>query len=52
MGYSAEKAGEVLPPGGFAILLFMPLVGFLVSRVDARYLIALGLGIISASISI
>ncbi len=50
MGYSAEKAGEVLSPGGFAILLFMPLVGFLVSRVDARYLIALGLGIISASI--
>lgn len=50
MGYTAEKAGEVLSPGGFAILLFMPLIGFLVSRVDARYLIALGLAIISASI--
>ena len=42
MGYTAQKAGEVLSPGGFAILAFMPVVGFLVSRVDARYLIGIG----------
>jgi DHA2 family multidrug resistance protein len=42
MGYTAQKAGEVLSPGGFAILLLMPLVGFLVSRVDARFLIGIG----------
>jgi DHA2 family multidrug resistance protein len=42
LGYSAQKAGEVLSPGGFAILLLMPLVGYLVSHVDARYLIAGG----------
>ena len=42
MGYTAQQAGEVLSPGGFAILAFMPLVGFLVSRVDARYLIGFG----------
>jgi MFS transporter, DHA2 family, multidrug resistance protein len=42
MGYSAQKAGEVLSPGGFLVLLMMPAVGFLVSRVDARYLIAAG----------
>jgi DHA2 family multidrug resistance protein len=42
MGYSAQQAGEVLSPGGFFILLLMPLVGFLVSRVDGRYLIAFG----------
>jgi DHA2 family multidrug resistance protein len=42
MGYTAQKSGEVLSPGGFLILLLMPLVGFLVSRVDARYLIATG----------
>jgi DHA2 family multidrug resistance protein len=42
LGYTAQKAGEVLSPGGFAILVLMPLVGFLVSRVDARYLIASG----------
>jgi MFS transporter, DHA2 family, multidrug resistance protein len=47
MGYSAQKAGEVLSPGGFLILLFMPLVGFLVSRVDARYLIATGFVIVA-----
>jgi DHA2 family multidrug resistance protein len=42
MGYSAQQAGEVLSPGGFFILLLMPIVGLLVSRVDARYLIAFG----------
>src|SRR5215471_687233 len=43
LGYTAQEAGEVLSPGGFAILVLMPLVGFLVSRVDARYLIGFGL---------
>jgi DHA2 family multidrug resistance protein len=42
MGYSAQTAGEVLSPGGFLVLIMMPIVGFLVSRVDARYLIAAG----------
>ena len=50
LGYTAQKAGEILSPGGFAILLFMPLVGFLVSRIDARWLIALGMLISGASI--
>jgi DHA2 family multidrug resistance protein len=49
MGYSAKQAGEVLSPGGFAIMLLMPLVGWLVSRVDARYLMAAGLLIIAFS---
>jgi MFS transporter, DHA2 family, multidrug resistance protein len=42
IGYTAQKAGELLTPGGFAIILLMPLVGFLVRKVDARYLIAIG----------
>jgi DHA2 family multidrug resistance protein len=42
MGYTAELAGEVLSPGGFATMLTMPLVGYLVSRVPAKYLIAFG----------
>lgn len=42
MGYTAQRAGEVLTPGGVAVLLLLPMVGILVSRVDARYLIALG----------
>jgi len=40
MGYSAQGAGEVLSPGGFVTMAMMPLAGFLVSRVPAKYLIA------------
>jgi len=47
LGWSAQQAGEVLSPGGLAILFMMPLVGFLVSRVDVRYLIAFGLMILA-----
>jgi DHA2 family multidrug resistance protein len=42
LGYTAQTAGEVLSAGGVAVMLMMPVVGFLVSRVDARYLIAFG----------
>jgi DHA2 family multidrug resistance protein len=42
MGYSAERAGLALSPGGATIMLCMPLVGFLVSKVDTRYLITFG----------
>jgi DHA2 family multidrug resistance protein len=42
LGYTAEQAGLVISPGGFGIILLMPLVGFLVSKVDARDLVAYG----------
>jgi DHA2 family multidrug resistance protein len=42
LGYTAEQAGLVISPGGFGIILLMPLVGFLVAKVDARYLVAYG----------
>jgi MFS transporter, DHA2 family, multidrug resistance protein len=42
LGYTAEQAGLVISPGGLGIILLMPLVGFLVSKVDARYLVAYG----------
>ena len=41
-GYTAQEAGMVLSPGGIAVILLLPSVGILISRVDARYLIALG----------
>ncbi len=50
MGYTAEQAGLVISPGGLAVMAFMPLVGFLVSRVDARWLIAIGLTTLSAAL--
>jgi MFS transporter, DHA2 family, multidrug resistance protein len=42
MGYTAELAGMVLSPGGFAMLVMMPLVGALSGRVQARWLAGVG----------
>jgi MFS transporter, DHA2 family, multidrug resistance protein len=42
MGYTAESAGLVLSGGGFLLLILMPIVGVLSSKVEARYLIAFG----------
>jgi len=42
MGYTAELAGLVLSASGFILLLMMPVVGRLTSKVQARYLIATG----------
>jgi DHA2 family multidrug resistance protein len=42
LGYTATDAGLVLSPGGFALMLVMPLVGALSGKIDARLLIALG----------
>ena len=50
MGYTAQEAGMVISPGGIAIMMVMPLVGFLVSKFDPRYLIAFGLMVTSASL--
>jgi DHA2 family multidrug resistance protein len=42
LGYTAELAGLALSPGGAVIMLMMPVVGILVSKVDTRYLITFG----------
>jgi DHA2 family multidrug resistance protein len=42
MGYSAEKAGEVLSPAGFMLMLLFPIAGLLSTKVDPRYMIAFG----------
>jgi DHA2 family multidrug resistance protein len=44
-GYDATLAGLVLSPGGIAVVLLMPLTARLISRVQARWLIALGLSL-------
>jgi DHA2 family multidrug resistance protein len=49
MGYTAELAGLVISPGAVFILLMMPVVGILVGKVDARYLICYGFGMLSLS---
>jgi DHA2 family multidrug resistance protein len=43
MGYTAMLSGLVLSPGGLLVLVVMPLVGYLVSRFEARWLVLLGL---------
>ena len=50
LGYTAEQAGLALMPGGFTIILLLPLVGFLLSRYTPRWLLLLGLLILSYSL--
>jgi len=42
LGYTAQLAGMALSPGGAVIMCMMPVVGFLVSKVDTRILITFG----------
>jgi DHA2 family multidrug resistance protein len=49
-GYTATDAGLVISPAGFAIMMVLPIVGRLVSVVDTRILIAIGLVICSAAL--
>ena len=50
MGYTAELSGMALSPGGFVIMICMPIVGWLLSRYDARYLLVFGLSMLSFSL--
>jgi DHA2 family multidrug resistance protein len=50
LGYTAQQAGLALMPGGFVIILLLPLVGFLLSRYTPRWLLLFGLVILSASL--
>lgn len=43
--YTAERAGMALSAGGFLSLCMLPVVGRLVSRIDARLLIVFGFGV-------
>jgi DHA2 family multidrug resistance protein len=50
MGYTAKQAGMVISPGGIAIMLLMPLIGYIVSRYDARKIIAFGFFVVGISL--
>jgi DHA2 family multidrug resistance protein len=50
LGYTAQQAGLALMPGGFTIMLLLPLVGFLLSRYSPRWLLIFGLTVLSASL--
>jgi DHA2 family multidrug resistance protein len=50
LGYTAELAGLVLSPAGLMMMCMMPVVGFLVGRVDPRKLIAYGFIMLTVSL--
>jgi DHA2 family multidrug resistance protein len=50
MGYTAERAGMALTPGGIAIILCLPFVGFLLSKYDARRMLIVGFGVVAAGL--
>src|SRR5216684_2274091 len=50
LGYTAEESGLALMPGGFTIILLLPLVGFLLSRYSPRWLLFFGLVVLSSSL--
>jgi DHA2 family multidrug resistance protein len=43
MGYTASKAGMILGPGGLAIFLVMPIVGWLNNVVNPKSIVAIGI---------
>jgi len=43
LGYTAMQSGMALSPGGLAIMVMMPIVGFLLSKFEARWLVIFGL---------
>src|ERR1022692_3192132 len=49
LGYPAVVAGEALAGGGFIMIMVLPLVGTMVSRVDPRKMMAFGFISISAA---
>jgi MFS transporter, DHA2 family, multidrug resistance protein len=49
MGYTAQQAGMALSPGGLVVIMLLPFVGTMISKVDARFMIAFGFFVVSAS---
>jgi len=50
LGYTAERAGLALTPGGLLIMAVLPFVGFLLSKYDARRLMVFGLATLALAL--
>jgi DHA2 family multidrug resistance protein len=48
-GYTALLSGLALMPGGLAMLSMMPVAGFISNVIQAKYLIAVGMGVIAVA---
>lgn len=50
MGYTALLSGLVLSPGGFMVVLMMPIVGRLIQKIEARWLAVFGVTVVSLAL--
>lgn len=50
LGYTAQQSGMALSPGGMVIAVLMPVVGWMVSRMDARWMILFGIVVVAYSL--
>jgi MFS transporter, DHA2 family, multidrug resistance protein len=50
MNYSATQAGLAISPGGLLVMAMLPFVGLLLSKVEARWMIAVGLAITAGAL--
>lgn len=50
LGYTSERAGWALSPGGVALAILMPVAGALAMKIDARKLVAFGFIVTSVSL--
>jgi len=50
LGYTAQRSGLALMPGGLILMLLLPLVGFLLSRYSPRWLLVFGLVVLSGAL--
>lgn len=50
LGYTATRSGLAVSPGGLVMIAMMPVVGWLVNRMDGRKLVAVGFVILSYSL--
>jgi len=50
MRYTAMLSGLAISPGGFVTLALLPFIGMMVSRIDIRILVSIGIAIVSWSL--
>ncbi|MGH9729140.1 MAG: DHA2 family efflux MFS transporter permease subunit [Candidatus Acidiferrales bacterium] len=50
MGYSAMQSGLVLLPGGAVMIAILPIVGILLGKIEARWLVVVGLAITASGL--
>jgi DHA2 family multidrug resistance protein len=50
LGYTALLSGLVLSPGGFLVIILLPVVGKLLTRIESRWLVVFGLSILALSL--